>query len=382
MIDQKKWPGLFGRPLTILVISPQPWDGFKVSKHHYCEELAALGHAVYFIEPPKQSGKREVNVAETEIRGVWKVSYKPWFPYLIKFHAPSLFNWCMGLQAPMILSKIGKQPDIIWDFDNTQRFVDLDRFGKKAFKIFHPVDDIADGLEKPSADAILSVSRIFINRIANKRPAFQVPHGLNRNYQEIAKKTTEISQSGQAPSDREKVTVGYVGNLESTALDWPTFSSIIADNSEIDFRIIGPYHSDSSIVPVAFLKNQYNAKLLGFKSSKEIAEEAAKIDLWLICYDGSKNLNASINCHKILEYLATGKPIIANFIEAYHGLDLVTMPNCANNETLPVLFKEVVTNLRDLSRPDLQHKRAVFALEHTYSGHVLEIDKWLSSTAG
>ena len=42
---------------NVLIISPQKWEGMKVSKHHYATALSKHGLDVYFLEPPTSRGK-------------------------------------------------------------------------------------------------------------------------------------------------------------------------------------------------------------------------------------------------------------------------------------------------------------------------------------
>ena len=105
---------LFGPPLIIFIISPQPWGGFRVSKHHYAIELAKLGHEVYFIEPPTRTGNPgSIKLTPTAVPRITTLSYRPWFPYGLKFHCRPLFDWLMRRQAHKIVAAIGKKPDIV-----------------------------------------------------------------------------------------------------------------------------------------------------------------------------------------------------------------------------------------------------------------------------
>ena len=92
MSHPRELPNYLDGGCRILLISPQRWDGFQVSKHHYAIELAKLGNEVYFVDPPNNSGKAVDVVSCEEDERLKVVRYGPWFPYVIKFRARWLFR--------------------------------------------------------------------------------------------------------------------------------------------------------------------------------------------------------------------------------------------------------------------------------------------------
>ncbi len=377
------WPGIFDQALTIYIISPQTWNGLKVSKHHYASELASLGHHVFFIEPPVlRKTKKAVAVGLTDVENVSKVTYTPWFPYILKFHALPLFHLCMRRQAKMLVSAIGNEPDIVWDFDNAGRFADLRRFGGRAFKIFHPVDDIQESSSDRSANVILTVAKRFRDRVRKTTcPSFLVPHGLSRLHEELARRTVAYPKPA-SPSGHRRIVVGYVGNLAHSAIDWKCITRLVSENDAVRFLFIGPHDDRVTSIPLRFLRSRENVSLIGLKSPQEVVTYSEFVDLWLVCYDPVKSIDAATNSHKLLEYLSSGSPIVSSSIAAYRGSNLVEMPKSEGNEELPAVFQATIDRLEQLNAVELRRRRAEFALRHTYRAHLKLIDSKLKTLFG
>ncbi|MCU0578607.1 MAG: discoidin domain-containing protein [Desulfobacterota bacterium] len=107
------------------MISPQPWAGLQVSKHHYARALAARDWRVVFIDPPAELGKPgRIEQTATEVSGIFRLRYQTFFPYRLKFHARPLFDLLMWRQAKRLVQAAGR-PNLVWDFDNAYQFRDF-----------------------------------------------------------------------------------------------------------------------------------------------------------------------------------------------------------------------------------------------------------------
>jgi hypothetical protein len=367
---------LFDDGKTILLISPQAWDGPHVSKHNYAKELAASGNTVFFINPPTKEKKfRKVRVEPTEVPAIDKVSYATWFPYRLKFHARALFDRLMRIQAKRILRALGRTPDIVWDFDNAYQFSDLSVFGGK-LNIFHLMDGPPPGLGSKRADIVLSIAASFVER-AGGDPAHThiVAHGLRQEYVDHARQILLASAPAEAHGRRP--CVGYLGNLDHPAIDWPVIRCMVDAHPEIDFVFIGPHSVSgplSAQSAVEYLSSRANCVLVGAATADEILARSADIDLWLICYDVGHPADAGINSHKIMELLATGKAILSNRFIAYADSDLMYMMPGAANDDMPRQLSDLIHRLDDINAPELQKRRATFALQHSYHAQLRKID--------
>ena len=174
---------------TIIIISPQAWGNMFISKHHYAIELAKRGNDVYFLNPPDQiktNKKSYIEIVKSgDIRGLSFINHKLSFPYNLKFHALPIFHFLMKYHVQKILKKINKPVDIIWAFD-LGNIYPLKFFGKKTYKIFHPVDE---PLDKIAIDSAKGANIIFsvTNEIIEKYQKFHVPkhfinHGISNDF--------------------------------------------------------------------------------------------------------------------------------------------------------------------------------------------------------
>jgi hypothetical protein len=368
---------------VVYVISPEPWDGFKVSKHHYAVELAQRGNEVYFIDNSRTTGVLEqVDIRESGVDGLRVVAHSGFLLRWLRFRKRALYDRLSRWHVNRVINAIGKAPAIVWDFDNTYQFADLRLFGD-CLKIFHPVDSLMSGRnDDKKPDVILSVSQQFIDRLDTVvSRTMVVPHGLNESHAAYARRIVE----GLLPlpsASKTALVVGYVGNLDLPGIDWPTIVRMIEAYRSIEFRFIGPYGKPSpqnrgSPMPVELLRSLPNCRLTGIASIEEVLVAANDVDVWLLCNDRKYRPDGGINAHKLLEYLATGKAVLSNAVEAFEGTDLLTMPDSAENNNMPAMLGEMLDSLERINSPEVMRNRAAYALQFSYARHVDQIDGFL-----
>jgi glycosyltransferase involved in cell wall biosynthesis len=352
---------LYGK--NILIISPESWSHIPVSKHHYARVLASQGNKVYFLNPPtKKNSIRE----EKNYPGISEVDY-------VTYNGINkLPLFLRNLANRIVINKIKKLCnctfDVIWSFDPF-RFQNLSLFGAKA-RIYHAVDihiaPLEDELAK-SSDIILAVSQMILDRFKGyPQPKLKINHGLGAHFFDLPDhiNSTELLQ------------VGYVGNLDNWCIDQTTLLSIVDRHTSVQFNFIGPYKDKSPLAGTLSQKN--NCRLLGKVPSEKLPSLLSQCDIFLMCYKGDE-ADVNSNHHKILEYLATGKPTVINFTDEYKDRkDVVVMAE--KNSELPGLFDEVVRNLKTYSSPELSEKRKAFARVNSYLNHVNTIDEMLIKT--
>jgi len=348
----------------ILVISPEPWDHIPVSKHHYSKELANLDNEVYFLNPPSQSNK-VTRAPDNENINV--VDYKG-IPGLNRL--PSVLrNFLNKILLRRIFRLAGGEFDVVWTFDPF-RFQELNLF-KTSAKIYHAVDIHRSPLERQltnSCHLILSVSEMILARFNGvNTPTVKINHGLAQHF------LSEI-KTDNTTSWNKRLKVGYVGNLDNWCIDKRTLLTIVNNHPEVDFHFIGPFKKDS--VLGWELKTTAHASLIGKVSSSTLPKYLNQCDLFLMCYDGSsKEVNS--NHHKIMEYLATGKPVVMNYTDEYNDKrDMVIMAD--DNRELPMLFSKVIRQIEDFNAIEVKAKRIAFAESNSYRNHVIHIDDILA----
>ncbi len=373
----------------ILIISPQPWTGFKVSKHHYAKELAKLGNKVYFLNPPNAERRmRGIHVAGADFEHgrIETVDYRTWFPYIIKFHSKVLFDIGMRIQAKRILMRLGEKPTLVWDFDESYQFFDLRWFGA-GINIFHPVDQVSSSMNTSKyADFVLSVDASITKRLTrNDAPTLIVPHGLCCEYEQYGIERLSYRATGNRDGSRfgDPIRVGYVGNLLARSIDRPAFLKIIDSHPSVQFELFGPWEvsegQPKDIVEwLNTIRNRDNVRLHGLVSQERILQEAPKVHLWLVCYDSTLDQNGGTNSHKVLEYLATGSPVVSNLLDAYAESGLLVTPQEKGNRKLPMVFADAILRLPALHSVESRRQRIEYALEHGYRYHLKRIQEFIN----
>jgi hypothetical protein len=370
---------------TILIISPQSWGKMFVSKHHYAEELAKYGNTVYFLNPPDKTLKERVLVTPVAATpGLFIISHRINFPYNIKFHAIGLFHWMMQWQVKKILQVIGRRIDIVWSFDLGNLYP-FKLFPSNALRIFHPVDEPLNATAIDSAkgaQVIFSVTNEILAKYENYGlPLHFINHGVSGTF----------LQQQPVLYASNTIRVGFSGNLLRPDIDRPVFLQIIQENPAVLFECWGSYRLEDAnigggldkqtVVFINQLRAAPNVVLHGAVAAEKLAVGYRQMDAFLICYDIEKDQSRGTNYHKLMEYLGSGKVVIANNITTYQDQPaLIQMINERdNNRLLPVLFKKVIANLEYHNSPALQQQRRAFAGMNTYLKQVERIQDIVGS---
>jgi hypothetical protein len=372
---------------TILIISPQAWGKMFLSKHHYAVELAAKGNKVFFLNPPGENPLLEeaVEIKQADgYPGLFIINHKLFFPYNIKFHFVTLYNFLMRTQVKKILKKIKEPVQIIWSFDIGNLYP-FRLFPKNSIRIFHPVDEPLTSeaiAAAKGAGVIFSVTKEILEKYKNFQvPAFFVNHGVSTVF---LKEHLHHEYVQGNP-----IRVGYAGNLLRKDIDGACLLQLIRENPAVQFEFWGAYqfhHSnvggieDEEIKKFTYeLKAQANVILHGPVAAAELSKAYHSVDVFLICYDIMKDQSRGTNYHKVMEYLSTGKVIVSNNITTYAEMtDLIVMCNSRlNNHEMPMLFKKVINNLSYYNSYNLISKRKSFASQNTYANQLHQIEQQL-----
>ncbi len=349
--------------MKVLLISPQHWGTMRVTKHHYAVELAKLGHEVYFLEPTDASwqwNSSSFELKPSDAQGVILVRQKINVPYNIKFHAKGIYDRFIKVHIHKLENKLGPF-DLVWSFDLTNA-MPLNYFSNKTKKIFFAADwpqateavKAADG-----ANLLVSVAQEILDQfpsnLATKK--LLIDHGVAECFIEAGKhpfiKTDAI------------IRIGISGNFLRPDIDRPILIDIIKTYSDLIFECFGAFELKNSnlggaedqetITFIESLKNAPNVILHGMVPPEKLAEELRRMDAFLICYDVAKDQSKGTNYHKVMEYLAYGRPIVSNYISRYtKEKEIFIMPESGNYR----LNKEFVTHLlRILNNWDSCHSR-------------------------
>ncbi|MGG9972116.1 hypothetical protein ACQ33O_10015 [Ferruginibacter sp. SUN002] len=372
------------RNKTICILTQQDWGNMLISKHHYAIALANAGNTVYFIHGPKKIDSLkpgEVKILTTDHPNIFLVENRYAFSDKFFYHSKPIFYLLVKRHISNIVKKIGLPIDITWSFDLSNK-LPLRFFPKNSYKIFMPVDEpqhkeaIRSG---NGADIILSVTKEILEKYDGyKVQKHFINHGVNEEF--IA---DEINTAIGNP-----IRVGVSGNLIRPDIDRETFIKIISSNPEIIFECWGAISSlnsnlgtfnEKDLATVSFidtLRTYKNVKLRGSVKPTVLASEFKRMDAFLICYDIFKDQSKGTNYHKIMEFLATGKVVIANNVTTYrHIPGMIEMSSERDsNNGLPLIFKNVVSNLTKYNSVELQKQRIDFAKQHLYQNQIKKIE--------
>lgn len=350
----------------ILLISPEPWDHIFVSKHHYAVHLGKRGNKVYFLNPPFNRNE----IIKTKYENVWQVNYRG-FPRGLRFYPPIFQRYFTKkvFEQLQLLCKIDF--DVIWSFDNSA-FYEFGALPEKVLKISHIVDlnqDFQRIKAASTADVCIGVSTSIVNRLkAYNNNVFFINHGC-----QICEGEGKVVLPGN-----NKIKATYAGNLDIPYIDWSLFKKIISDNKEVDFLLIGPW-SESEIKHE--LETFSNVYYIGTVKSEKLKHFYVSADILLLVYKADEFQEQLSNPHKMMEYLKSGKMIVATFTQEYKDLEKIGVIAMSKmNEEYPQLFKDVIESLNSWNSATRQSARKAFALDNTYDKQIERIEKAIENT--
>lgn len=371
---------------TVYIISLERWGVMKISKHHYAMELAARGCRVYFIESPdlsEQGVRIEPCADHPSIR---IVRYRP-VTRGRRFLPGFLYGLLVRWQVRLLVKAIGVRPDVVLCFRG-DLFDNLRRFGA-SLNIYFAADLFATPAlprELASADLILAVSESIHRKLTEAGyKVSRIRHGLQRVFEDMARQVEAALSAAGATGTRQPAVVGYSGNLLIDCLDREAMLEVIRSHPGLRFVFWGSCRTaDSNLLGVmdagteAFLealRESPNVTLRGPVPAARLAEEMRDCDVFWICYrfEGMTHRDNS-NTHKLLEYLATGKPVISRTVSDYAGTGLFHMLPDERADEYPAFFSQVLEGLAAGEDPAVVEKRIHWALDNTYTRQLDRIE--------
>ena len=353
-----------------------------VSKHHYALELARRGNTVYFLNPPNL-GKKYFEKEQLE-SNLYLINYRPIFR--AKKLLPSfLFNFLIWIQVRYFRLKVKTTLDLVFSFDSSI-YMNLEWFNAKTKIYFIADNNESKGHIKitKNADLVLSVSQSLLDEISiGEKKSHFINHGLSNAFAEVARK--KLKNLTEYIENLHKIRVCYIGNLLIKSFDREVCKNIVSSNRQIKFTFYGAYqfnesnlsgyHSNETKELIEFLKKQENVELKGSVYPSVLANEIRDYDAFLILVNPENDYNSGANSHKAIEYLSTGKVVIANHLSTYKGkIGLIEMVDEMHNDKLPELFRKVIENLEYYNREELRKKRIEYALNNTYEKQIERIE--------
>lgn len=340
---------------NILIVSPEHWTHIFLSKHHYAITLAGLGNQVFFVNPPSDAFR----ITPSDYRGLQIVDYKGFLPGL-----QYLPKWLRKMIQRRVFNQIEKRIDkkinLVWSFDNSV-FYDLDFLPKRVMSISHMVDQNQDfQFERAarSSNLFLCVTQHILKKAQVFNPqSYFINHGYDTS---VRPEPIELELSG-------KLRVGYAGSLDMKYIDWDIVEQVVRKHQELNFYFAG--HTKEFR-----LKHLDNAIYIGKLSKSALFDFYRQMDLLILAYKADEYQEQLANSHKMMEYLGTGKPIVATSTLHYRPYsDIIAMSD--KNREWPALFTKTVQDFPVWNDVSKSEARKQVALENTYLKQIDRISK-------
>jgi len=345
---------------TILIISNEPWGDIWYSKHNWAYELSK-NNIVYFINPSGRWRLKDVfknKITTTNYSKSLKIlSYKNRLPF-------TRFKILFNLNEKIIFNSLNKylkdnKEIIFWTFD-PYRLITPNKIN-----ILFSIYFIADKYQIPreeilisNVDYIFSVSKQLTKDIKNKN-VLNLSHAIAE---------TEFITDKKV-DDRF---ILYIGNIDYR-LDYQLIEKLLQEFKDEKFLFIGKISiiKDKSFEKIFIDKRFVNIE---YKEPIHFKELKNYIALAKVCLAPMKKEvhGNSINHHKLLQYLALGKPVLSAKFDDYKNNGLLI--EYKNN-------KEAVGKLQELMKKsedeEIINKRINFAKQYLYSSLIIKIQDFV-----
>ncbi|MBL8001557.1 MAG: hypothetical protein JNL05_06310 [Flavobacteriales bacterium] len=352
--------------LDILVISPEPWNGLHMSKHHVSQGLVARGNRVVFWEPPVAGAKQLELKGQGPLR---TVTTPHWFKGVNKL-PPAANKWYYRRQVRAIERAAGVRFDIIWCFDTSR----LQWFPSGPwYRLLHLVDyDImyqGHGLMR-SADLVVTTADIISRRaleIAPKATVHKVGHALDARWTMGAEAL--VTPRGDTPH-----LVVYAGQFFNTYIDWTALLTVAREHRGLHFRYIGNLDPDFPDGAFQQLRREPNVEFTGLVTKDQLIPRVREADILVFSFMTDKRMLERANPHKVLEYLSTGNVIMGSWTLEYEPhAHLLQMARDRND--FVATFADTVARYAELNTAERRAERIAFAGGRT-------MDRLLERVAG
>ena len=359
----------------ILVISPEPWAENHVSKHHYALELSRRGHKVVFYGPPSAQGPLRI-VPVVDAPGDLHVLHAKRVAPGLRFLPPILRRALETRWLAKVEQIAGTPIDVVWSFENS-RFFDMSFAGQR-LKIYQQVDlnqNFRPDLAAKTADLSIAISGPIEQRIApSARNLIRITHGVAKQH-----------ATGPAPdglkSDfaRARINAVLVGNLDIAYLDVELLTRLVADHPDTRFHFVGPFTPNQGLHGAVVYAS--NVRFWGRQPARVLPCFLEQADVLLLAYLAESHLDQLANPHKTMEYLASGRCVLATrTLEYDHRPDLIEI--ASDRDDYARRFAAIVADSAASNRPEQIARRQDFARDNTYTRQLDRIVQALGPRGG
>ncbi|MER3472408.1 MAG: hypothetical protein C4330_14115, partial [Chitinophagaceae bacterium] len=333
--------------------------------------LATKGNTVYFLNPPS------VNVTGVVCKKVAErlfiLDYKD--PYKGLRFLPKLLRKALTKRLYKKLEISARTDfDVVILFENS-RFYDLDFLPSDVLSIYFQVDEDQNfhpGKAAKTADLVIAINHIIQDILSVfRKPVHRIPHAFSGSFTQKA--LNILNGVEQYKKAEGRIKAYFIGNLDSHFIEVDLFAKLVSEKKDIDFVFIGPYSQQGKLYNS--IKNQENVYLHGKVPASEIPQLLDEADVLLLAYR-EEFVSSS---HKLMEYLASGKAIVAIKALGYpEDPDLFYCSGTAEN--FIDLFSKVCADIEEANSPDKMKKRIQFARDNTYEIRVKQLEELIQSS--
>ncbi len=343
----------------ILIISPESWGAHTVSKQHYAITLGKAGCRVLFLNPPTK-GLDGIQVEATaEHSDVFEVNTPPVAKGL-RFYPARFRRWIEQRWLERLEREIGGIVKVVWLFENS-RFFDM-KFAGERLKIYHQVDlnqDFQVERAALTADICFSTTDFISQKLqAFNKHTYKVHHGVF-----VANNSRTLPDNLVNNFSSGKMHAGYIGNLDIPYVDVSLLSELVKSFPEVIFHFVGSYSQTGELYRAC--SNAGNVIWWGRVESTLIPAILTQCDILLITYLAENFREQLASPHKMMEYLASGKIVVATYTDEYKDKrQLLEMVD--DSRDYLKTFSRVVENLGEYNSLEKQEVRIEYAQQHSY----------------
>jgi glycosyltransferase involved in cell wall biosynthesis len=354
---------------NIFLISPEPWTHVFVSKHHYAIELAKRGNKVFFLNPP--SPGKKISITSSPYDNVFVVNYSVNVRGQ-RFLPGFLRRWIDGKIYNAIQREAGVKFDVIWNFENS-RFYDLRFAPREVLKIYHQVDlnqNFHPQVAAKTADICFCTTDLILSDLKRfNLHSYKIHHGVSENaFMEKPPPNEEIA------NDTGTLTALYIGSLDMPYIDLDAAETLVRTFPGVNFFFVGPYEKEGDFFQR--MQRYRNCFFKGRVRSEELKQYTMQSDILLVFYKERYHKDQA-NPHKLMEYLASGKVVVATYTGEYRETEgLLVMSK--KNEDLPGLFQYAMDHLGELNSCEQRQRRIDYARQNTYDKQLNKIENFIT----
>lgn len=346
----------------ILVISNESWGEIWYSKHNWADELSKK-NKVFFVNPPTKWSFQNLFynrfVIEDISSSLKTLSYNNRLPFTRYNLLYKLNETLVNRDLKRWLKNLHIKDFIFWTFD-PHRLTSPQNLNP-TLSIYFRVDKYQVKREKRllnNVDRLLVTSERLLEGLKTHNPIV-LSHGISLDE---FQHTEKIKYQGGF--------ILYVGNIDFR-LDVDILSKLLRDFPNETFIFIGKLHNnDDNTFQEIFYRNKYpNLILHGVEHFKSLKNYIYASKVCLAPMDISVHGN-NIGHHKILQYLAMGKPVISPVFNDYINNDEYILGYSSYEEAKSILSK---LNLTENERK--VQNRINFAKQFLYSNLIKKVEK-------